>query len=418
MRLGLGRTQALLKRLGDPQLALRGVLIGGTNGKGSTQALVGSALRAAGYRVGQMPKPHLVTYRERILLDGEPISVADFAGLIERVNDAADQVEARSGPLTEFELLTAAAFLWFAEQAVEVGVVEVGIGGRLDATNVWQGGVSAITGVALDHMDVLGDSVAAIAREKAQIIKRGDCAAVTGAAEPALAVIRRRAARVKVPLAVVEPLAISRLDWHGLQARLPDGRELKIGLLGRHQAANAAVAWRVLDALGECAIASVDDRRRAAGFAAARWPGRLELLHGEGGPDVLLDGAHNPDGIAALALSLADLLPAPAAPLTLLIGVIANHWQPGMLDPLRVAVPDARVFTTCVPGTANSMPATELAAAWGAAASAIEDPAAALEAALQTAGAAGGLLLVCGSLYLVGHLRGLLSARGLIATEK
>ena len=215
IRLGLGRTRALLRRLGDPHLQIRGALIGGTNGKGSTQALVAAALREGGYRVGQTPKPHLVSYRERILVDGEMISAADFADLVEDVLAHADAITARYGPPTEFEVLTAAAFAWFARVGVEVGVIEVGLGGRLDATNVWQGGVSAITNVALDHMEYLGNTIEAIAREKAPIIKRGDHAAVTGAQPPALAVIKRRAARVGVPLRVVEPLPVLGMDLDG-----------------------------------------------------------------------------------------------------------------------------------------------------------------------------------------------------------
>jgi len=162
IRLGLGRTRALLRQMGDPQLGLPGVLIGGTNGKGSTQAMVASVLREAGLRVGQTPKPHLVSYRERIVVDGAPIGVAEFVDLISAVLDAADAVAGGHGPPTEFEVITAAAFSWFRRTGVEVGVVEVGLGGRLDATNAWQGGVSAITNVTLDHMEYLGDTVEAM----------------------------------------------------------------------------------------------------------------------------------------------------------------------------------------------------------------------------------------------------------------
>src|SRR3954454_69614 len=152
MRLGVGRARALRRALGKPHQLLRGALIGGTNGKGSTQALVGAALHEAGYRVGQTPKPHLVSYRERIQVDGEPISVSDFGDLLTEVLTVDDKLWDKHGPSTEFEVLTSAAFLHFVQARVDVGVIEVGIGGRLDATNVWQGGVSAIVNVALDHM--------------------------------------------------------------------------------------------------------------------------------------------------------------------------------------------------------------------------------------------------------------------------
>ena len=406
MRLGLERTRALLTALGDPEQSLRGVLIGGTNGKGSTQALVGAALHEAGYRTGQTPKPHLVSYRERIQVAGEPISVSDFTTLLDEVIATDDKLVTTNGPSTEFEVLTAAAFLHFARVGVEVAVIEVGIGGRLDATNVWQGGVSAITNVALDHMDVLGPTIEAIATEKAQIIKRGDTAAVTGADEPGLGIIRRRAARVGVPLHVAEPFEVLDLDRYGVAVRAPDGAELTVGLLGPHQAANAAVAWGILDALGEAAIADVSGEQRSVGFAEARWPGRMELITGSAMPAVLLDGAHNPHGIAALAEALKQLLPQlGVGPATVLTGVLANHWQPGMLRPLVASLPTATVIATAVPGATNALPPERLAVELGPGARAIADPATALQTALANARNAQGLLVVCGSLYLVGYVR-------------
>lgn len=406
MRLGLSRTRALLRALGSPHKSLRGALIGGTNGKGSTQALVGAALREAGYRVGQTPKPHLVSYRERIQVDGQPISEADFSALLRDVLTTDDKLWDKHGPSTEFEVLTSAAFLHFARVGVEVGVIEVGIGGRLDATNVWQGGVSAITNVALDHMEVLGPTIEAIATEKAQIIKRGDFAAVTGAAGPGLSVIRRRAVRVHVPLNVVEPLEVVRVERSGTRVRAPGGGELTLGLLGPHQAANAAVAWGILDGLALGGIATVSDEQRAVAFAGATWPGRMELVSRAGQPDVLLDGAHNPHGILALAASLQALLPQMSGGTpTMLMGVLVNHWQDGMLDPLLAVMPSATMFATGVPDSPNALPPDRLAREWGPGARPIADPDSALEAALTNARQVGGLLIVCGSLYLVGHVR-------------
>jgi dihydrofolate synthase/folylpolyglutamate synthase len=388
IRLGLGRTRTLLRRMGDPQLGLRGVLIGGTNGKGSTQAMVASVLRDAGVRVGQTPKPHLVSYRERIVVDGSPIGVDDFVDLITETLDAADSGAGRHGPPTEFEVITAAAFSWFQRTGVEVGVVEVGLGGRLDATNAWQGGVTAITNVALDHMEYLGDTVEAIAREKAAIIKRGDSMAITGATEPALSVIRDRARRVDVPLAVRSPEDFD--------------RRLKVGLLGRHQVANAAVAAGVIQALDHMGIARISEGAIRRGFANVTWPGRLELIpSATGRPDILFDGAHNPAGIAALAEALVDLSPRLGnPPPTVLMGALANHWQPGMLDPLKRALPGSLLVATAVPGASNSLPPEELAEAWGKPAVIEFDPDSAFRFGLQQ-----GRLIVCGSLYLVGYLR-------------
>jgi dihydrofolate synthase / folylpolyglutamate synthase len=411
IRLGLGRTRALLRRFGNPERQLRGVLIGGTNGKGSVQALVAAGLREAGYRVGQTPKPHLSEYRERIVVDGEPIAATNFAAIVGEVLAEAERVERRHGPPTEFEALTCAAFVWFARAGVEVAVVEVGLGGRLDATNVWQGGVSAITNVALDHTEYLGATVAAIAREKAQIIKRGDFAALTGAEGDALAVIRRRAKRVDVPLRVVDPLPVLSMDRGGILVSAPDG-PLRVGLLGRHQAANAAMALGILESLGEADIATVPPEAARRAFAEARWPGRLELLSlGPGELDVLLDGAHNPHGAAALAAALDELRPqlSPGRP-TLLIGVVREKDLAGVLAPLRSsrALADAIVIATRVPDTTRSNEASTVAAAWGVGARSIDDPEEALAVASEQARTDGGPLVICGSLYLVGHLRRIL----------
>src|SRR5689334_24621720 len=215
IHLGLGRTRALLRELGDPQLGLRGALVAGTNGKGSVLALAASALRAAGLRVGETPKPHLVSYRERISVDGHPIGAADFTRHVEAVLAVADKVARRHGEPTEFELLTAVVFRHFAETGLDVALVEVGLGGRLDATHAWDGGVAAVTNVDLDHMDRLGTTIGAIAREKAAIIERGD-RAVTGATGDALAIVRRRALRMGVPLTIAEPARLVAHDRDGL----------------------------------------------------------------------------------------------------------------------------------------------------------------------------------------------------------
>ena len=281
IRLGLGRVRALLRALGDPELAVRGALVAGTNGKGSVIALAGSALRAAGYRVGETPKPHLVTYRERIVVDAQPIAAADFARLVDEALPAADRIARRLGPPTEFELLTAVMFRHFADVGLDVALVEVGLGGRLDATNAWDGGVAVLTNVGLDHTDRLGPTIAHIAREKAAIVKRGDVA-VTGADGEALAILRRRCARLGVPLAVAPPAGVLGWSRDAITLELPSLGAVDVGLRGRHQASNAAVADGLLDALERAGIASVPPEARRRGYAAARWPGRLELVDGPG----------------------------------------------------------------------------------------------------------------------------------------
>jgi dihydrofolate synthase / folylpolyglutamate synthase len=406
VRLGLGRTRALLKELGNPEVGLRGALIGGTNGKGSVQALVASVLREAGVHVAQTPKPHLVSYRERIVVDGRPIAAGDFAALFDEVFQASDRVPKRLGTPTEFELVTAAAFTWFARTRVDVAVIEVGLGGRLDATNTWDGGVAAITNVDWDHMEYLGNTLDAIAREKAPIIKRGDVA-VTGATGEPLAVIDRYARRLVVPLEIVAPLPVASMDRNGLVLRDFALGELRVGLLGRHQAANAAVALGVLRAINRRRIVTVTSEQIHAGFAAARWPGRLELV--SAGTDVLLDGAHNAAGAAALAAALDELRPSlSTGKPVLLFGVLRDKQLDTMVSALggSSALRDAEIITTTVPDTPRALPANDVAAAFDGGARPIDDWAQALDAALDAAVSAGGPLIVAGSLYLVGAVRG------------
>ena len=405
--MGLGRTRALLRALGDPQLAVRGALVAGTNGKGSVLALAGSALRAAGLRVGETPKPHLVTYRERIVINGRPIGVADFTRHVEAVLAVADRVARRHGDPTEFELLTAVVFRHFAEAGLDLALVEVGLGGRLDATHAWDGGVAVVTNVDLDHTDRLGSTIGAIAREKAAIIERGDIA-VTGATNEALEIIGRRARRMAAPLTVVEPATMLDWDRDGIEVELPGLGPTRVGLRGRHQAANVAVADALLDALAEAGIATVDPAARRRGYATAVWPGRLELLDLGEGRDVLLDGAHNPAGATALARALDDLRPHLAAgPLTLVMASMADKDVDGVVTALggAAALRGATVIATTVDAS-RAMPAAELADRWRrlqgpASVTVVPDPLEAVDAAIPGPGTT----VVAGSLYLVGAVR-------------
>jgi dihydrofolate synthase/folylpolyglutamate synthase len=408
IRLGLGRTRALLRELGDPQLAVRGALVAGTNGKGSVLALAGSALRAAGLRVGETPKPHLVTYRERVQVDGRPISAADFARHVDVVLRAADAVARRHDEPTEFELLTAVVFRHFAEVDLDVALVEVGLGGRLDATHAWDGGVAAITNVDLDHMDRLGSTIAAIAREKAAIIERGDLA-VSGASGEALEIVRRRANRVGAPLTVVKPAPLLGWDRDGIEVELPRLGRTRVGLRGRHQAANVAVADALLDALETAGMATADADARRAGYASTVWPGRLELL-AVNGHEILLDGAHNPAGAAALAMSLDDLRPYLAAgPLTFVTASMADKDVDGVIAALAraEALRDATIITTSL-DMGRALPAEALAARWTELASSVVDRVVVVPDAITAVDRAldrPGPTVVAGSLYLVGAAR-------------
>src|SRR5256886_9106627 len=199
IKLGLERTEALLRALGDPQELFQGALVAGTNGKGSVCAMLASVVQSAGYRVGLMPKPHLVSYTERIQVNQRPIAEDDFAALLTEVQPVINKVAAELGPPTEFEILTSAALYYFARAGIDLLVCEVGLGGRLDSTNVLDLGVSVITNIALDHTQHLGSTLEAIAAEKAGILKP-ESIAITGAQPPALAVIQAAAAGQAIPL--------------------------------------------------------------------------------------------------------------------------------------------------------------------------------------------------------------------------
>jgi dihydrofolate synthase/folylpolyglutamate synthase len=410
IRLGLGRTRALLGALGNPEQSFRGALIAGTNGKGSVLALTSGALQAAGLKVGATPKPHLVSYRERLQVDGRPVDAATFARLVEEVLPIADRVARRHGEPTEFELLTAVIYRWFAEVGLDVAVVEVGLGGRLDATHAWDGGVAVVTNVALDHMDRLGDTIPKIAREKAAIIERGDLA-VTGATNEALSVIRRRARRLDVPLTEARAAPLLGWDRDGIEVELPRLGPTRVSLRGRHQAQNAAVADATLDALEAAGIARVPPGARRRGYATAHWPGRLELLEVDG-RDVLLDGAHNPAGAATLAQAVEDLRPhlrpATGAEPVLVLGAMADKDVDGMFAALAASptLRGARVVATQV-DLPRALAATELAARWrrivpDGRAEAVTPLPEALDRALDIGG---GPVIVAGSLYLVGEAR-------------
>jgi dihydrofolate synthase/folylpolyglutamate synthase len=307
-------------------------------------------------------------------------------------------------------------FRWFAEEHVEIALVEVGLGGRLDATHAWDGGVAAITNVALDHMAWLGDTIPTIAREKAAIIERGD-RAVTGATGEALDVIRRRARRVGAPLTEVASPQLLGWDRDGIDVELPSLGPTRVSLRGRHQADNAVVADAVLDALDAAGIATTKAAARRRGYGSATWPGRLELLRVEG-RDVLLDGAHNPAGAAALATALDDLRPflaggggTPPPAVTLVHGSMADKDVPGIVAALgaSTALRGATVIATRVSGE-RALAADEVAARWRATGSeaaveAVPDVDGALDRSLELAGRVGGPVVVAGSLYLVGEAR-------------
>jgi dihydrofolate synthase/folylpolyglutamate synthase len=383
LRPGLETTRQLAAAAGDPQRRLRFVHVAGTNGKGSTCAFLESVYRHAGRRVGLYTSPHLVTFRERLQLDRALIPEADLARL---ATAARGRIEAGTtdGPATLFEVATVMALEWFAEQQADLVIWETGLGGRLDATNIVTPLASVITNIGWDHMDVLGDSLAKIAAEKAGIIKPG-VPVVTGAEGPALEVIRAAAARQRVPLRIV----------HEGDADLAFAAQAGVSLAGRHQVRNAALAVATVRVLAD--VLPVSEAALGAGLRGTEWPGRFQLLR-RGAQRLLLDGAHNAPGAAALAAALERQFPGERP--ALIAGMLADKQLVEMVR--RLAGRVRRVVVVPV-ASARSAPIETLATEFRQAAPDLPVSLAASvpEALGQTA--AEPFVLLTGSLYLVGE---------------
>ncbi|HEV7465007.1 MAG TPA: folylpolyglutamate synthase/dihydrofolate synthase family protein [Candidatus Dormibacteraeota bacterium] len=407
IRPGLERVSALLDALGNPQVGLRGALVAGTNGKGSVCAMVESACRAAGLSTVMLVKPHLRSYRERVVIDGQPVSADGFARLVDRLRPAVDAVEPEVGAPTQFEILTALGILAAADRRPDVVICEVGLGGRLDSTNVLDLGVAVITTVALDHRDRLGSTIAEITAEKAGIIKAGNDV-VTGASGEALAVIRERAGAVGAErlLALGGEVRVTgrSLGLDGVEADIAVGDDqasLRIPLLGLHQAENAAVALATCAMLAGRGV-SLDLEAVRRGLATVRWPARLQWLATV--PPLLVDGAHNPAAVEAIVPAVREVVG--DRPLVALVGVMADKDVAGIVDALRPLAP-IPVFSQA--GTPRAARAVDLARLWGHGARAISSLPDALTAARMLAGDEG-VVLICGSIYLAGDVLALLDA--------
>lgn len=396
---GLERIRTLLRALGDPQRGQKFVHVAGTNGKGSTCACIAAVLRSAGYRVGLNTSPYLVTFHERIRVDGEMISDGELASLAEEIRPAA---EAMAEHPTEFELITAAAMLYFRRKGCDISVLEVGLGGALDASNVIDAPeVAVITAMGMDHVALLGPTQADVAAAKAGIIKPGGDVVSYGGCPEADAIFRRvcgeRGARLReVDFSRLEQVS---LDLEGAVFDFVPCRGLHLPLAGTHQVKNAAAALTALEILREKGWSVQEDAFRR-GLAAVRWPGRLEMLGRN--PVFLLDGAHNAHGITAVAESLRTLLP--GWKITFLLGMLADkdvERVPALLAPLA-----ERVFTVR-PDSPRAMEASELAALMerqGVPAAACGSAAEGVRAAAEAAGPRGAVCAL-GSLYLSGGIR-------------
>lgn len=397
---GLERTRALLHGLGDPDRGLGGVLVAGTNGKGTVCALVESAARAAGLRTVMLTKPHLWSYTERFVIDGTPVTEDGFATLLDDVSGAAGQLPADLEP-TAFEMLTAAGILCAARVRPDLLICEVGLGGRLDSTNVLDLGIAVVTSVDLDHRHILGDTVAGIAREKAAIIKAGDVA-VTAATPPALEEVVARATEVGARLTVLgrdRPVAGSDLGWDGVRvATRFAGADLEVRapLLGAHQVSNVATAVAVCDELRQLGWTALDREAVTRGTATVRWPGRVQWIAGS--PGWLVDGAHNPAATAALTDTVRRVLD--GRRLVVLFGVMSDKDRAPMIAALRALDPAG--FVTAAPGVERATTPPQLATEVPGAVAA-PDIVSGMDTAAALAGP-GGVVLACGSLYLAGEV--------------
>jgi len=388
MRFGLQRMERALEDLAHPERGAPILHVAGTNGKGSTCAMAAAALGAAGHRTGLYTSPHLERFNERIAVDGQPISDPALAEAVADVRAACpwhDGGEPQDR-LSYFEFATLAALVHFARARVGVVVLEVGLGGRLDATNAVTPAVTAVAAIGLDHTQWLGDTVEAVAREKGGIFKAG-VPAVAHAVQPpgVLEVLGQVAAAAGAPFEVA-----------------PAGWDGPLALAGAHQRGNAGLAAAALRALGRTGV-TIGETEIARGLATVRWPGRLEQVGG-----VLLDGAHNPDGARALAAALSELHP--GRPVELVFGALGDKDHRAMLAALAGRT---RRVHLVAPATPRARAVDELGAAATSLGLAWERYPG-LAVALAGAGAAAGggaLVVVAGSLYLVGEARALLRAR-------
>ena len=398
IKLGLSSTEALLSKLGDPQKQLKAVHIAGSNGKGSTAAFLAHILRESGFRVGFYSSPHLIDFRERFLIDWKMPSREKLAKYMVRVREVSDPTE----PPTFFEFTTALAFLYFAEEGVDAALIETGLGGRLDATNIIRPQVSVITTLTLEHTQYLGRTIEEIALEKAGIIKEKTPVILGRVPAPAEDVIRRTAAEKGAPLYIYgrdfqARAQGSELDYKGLSLNL---KGLKMGLAGPHQSRNAAVALAALEVFSSGPPMAEEAIRK--GMAGLSWPGRLQVIGRD--PLTILDGAHNPQACRALALALSEIMAEEGKTgLILVMGAMSDKDHQPMIQALGSPAREI-VFTRPVyDRSAEPEDLARVAAGMGFAHLVERDLVKALDLARGRAGESD-LVVVAGSLFVVGEL--------------
>ena len=401
---GLGRTQALLAKMGNPEKKLKFVHIAGTNGKGSTAAMTASILRKAGYRTGLYTSPYICRFHERMQVDGVEISDEDLATITEYVKPLAQSME--ESP-TEFELVCCIAFEYFLRKNCDIVVLEVGMGGAFDATNVIETPEAAvITNIGLDHTEVLGDTLEKIAETKAGIFKENGAAVVYRGKPSVEAVFERVCAERNVSLkkANFEGLTQVSRSLEGQVFHCGDRKDLFLPLLGDHQLHNAAVVLGVADTLIEKGWNITEENIRD-GLRDTRWPGRFDVMSRE--PLFIIDGGHNPQCIEALVTNIQDYLS--DKELTVLTGVLADK---DYVDMYRPVMPYVSEFVCITPPNPRRMKAAQLAEylrATGKPAEGFEEIVDGVRAAIEKAGD-DGVVLSFGSLYSIGSIRDALDA--------
>lgn len=402
--LGLRRTAGLLRRLEHPEHAYRIVHVAGTKGKGSTCATVATVAHAAGLTAGLYVTPHLHTFRERFLIDGEPLSESEFAAVADLLAPADMLVQAEEpeiGEPTAFEVATAMALLAFQRANVDLAVVEVGMGGRLDSTNVITPDVAAISTISYDHTAILGTTLEAIAFEKGGIIKPGRPVAVGPQPAEALAELRRIATERS------SPLFLAGRDWqaeaNGAGATLSgpwgDWRDVQLALSGPHQVENAGLALMALWLLDSALLA--DESRVREALASVRWPGRFERI--ATGPDIYVDGAHNVNSIERLAATVGDRAEG-AGTLHIILGIGRDKDIAGMLRALAPLDPQITATASHNPRAATPEQIAAAALDAGLAVTTAPSVAAALDE-VRAMAAPTDTILVTGSLYAVAEAR-------------
>ncbi len=356
-RPGLSRTRELLAKLGNPEKGMKFIHVAGTNGKGSTCAMLNSVLCKAGYKVGLYTSPYIVRFNERMQINGNPISDSELAELVEIIKPIA---EGMSDKPTEFEMITALAFLYYNRHNCDVVVLEVGMGGRLDSTNVIEFPlVSVITGIALDHTGVLGNTIECIAAEKAGIIKYRRPVVYGGRDDVADNVLYEKSIEKHSYYyrTRLDNLVIKSADINGIVFDYCDYKDINLSLLGTYQPENAATVIETVSALNRIGFAVSEDSLRF-GLAAAKWRARFELLAND--PTVIFDGSHNIQGVTAAAESIKGFFPNQRV--ALLMGVLADKDHGEMIS---ILAPLAERVFTITPPSPRALASADLAAEFG-----------------------------------------------------